>query len=273
MKLRELYFKAKNNLDDKKTIEDLNWLIEDLYSIKNIAFHLEDEVDDFVFFSNWEKLNQVPIQYLLGYGYFLGLKLKVNKNVLIPRNETEELVIKTKDLIIKNKYNSFLDIGVGSGAIIIGLKSLLNNSGYEIIADGVDISKEALEICDFNIKQLNLNCKVVLSDVYSNLNGKKYDVIISNPPYIDENEFVEERVKNNEPHIALYAENHGLEIYEKILIGANNHLNMNGLIAFEIAPERVDGLKILIKKYLPNSIINFEKDINGFVRFCFINVI
>ena len=105
MKLRELIFKVKPNSNDIRTIEDLYWLIEDLYSFERnqIPMHYEDEINDSVFFSMWERLLKEPIQHILGYGYFLGNKFVVDKNVLIPRNETEELVLKLIE-IIKNIF-------------------------------------------------------------------------------------------------------------------------------------------------------------------------
>ena len=271
MNLRELIFNYKPGTDDVRTIEDMYWLIEDVFNIPRgeVPFHYEDEIDDFVFFSLWEKLKNKPIQHILGYGYFLGEKIKINEHVLIPRNETEELVLHVLKVMKHNEYNSILDIGVGSGAILLSIEKQMKEKGIDILGIGVDISKEALEIANFNLKQFNLNSKVVLSNVYENVNSK-FDVIVSNPPYIDIEEFVEKRVLDNEPHIALFADNHGLDIYEKILKDAHKFINKGGLIAFEISPEREEGLKELINKYINYNKYEFVKDINGFIRFCYI---
>ena len=271
MTLRELIFKYKPNIEDIRTIEDMYWLIEEIFNISQgeVPFHYEDEIDDFVFFSLWEKLKNKTIQHVLGYGYFLGEKIKINEHVLIPRNETEELVLHVLKVMKYNNYNSILDIGVGSGAILLSIEKQMKEKGIDILGLGVDISKEALEIADFNLKQLNLKSKVVLSNVYENVRSK-YDVIVSNPPYIDKDEFVEKRVYDNEPHIALFADNHGLDIYVKILKDAYRFINKGGLIALEISPERKEGLEKIINKYIDYKKYEFVKDINGFIRFCYI---
>lgn len=270
MKLRELFFKAKNRLDDVVTIEDIYWLIEDIYHISRgeIALHYEDEIDDFVFFCLFERLKKEPIQYVLGYGYFLNKKYVVSKDVLIPRNETEELVLHLEKMIKEKDYKSVLDIGVGSGAISISLK--LNNPS--LLVEGVDISSSALKVANINKEKHNVDVNYYLSDVYENVINK-YDVIVSNPPYIDEEEYVMDRVKENEPHIALYAKNKGMYVYEKIIKDAHKYLNHDGLLAFEIDPLRKDDLIKLIDIHLKGSTYTFIKDINGYIRFCFINVL
>lgn len=273
MKVRELINKAKNETLVNRTVEDIYWLLEDLYHLtkKDIILHYEDEIDDFVFFSLFDKLEEVPIQYLLNYGYFLGEKITVSKDVLIPRNETEELVINLKKIIINKKYKSILDIGTGSGVIAIFLERELLKEKYDINVDAIDISNNALKIAEINKKRFNSNCNFFISDVYENVN-KKYDVIVSNPPYIAYDEFVEDRVKNNEPNLALYADEHGMRIYKKIIIDAHKYLNNHGLLAFEISPERKEEIEILVKTYLDIEKITFEKDINGFIRFCYIYI-
>ena len=153
-----------------------------------------------------------PVQYIVGNVDFYGLNIKVNENVLIPRFETEELVDKTIKYInnyFDNKLD-IVDIGTGSGAIAIILKSNLDCN-----MDAVDISKEALGVAKENARRLNTEINFYLGDLLEPLN-KKYDVIISNPPYIAYDEEIEEIVKNNEPHLALYAENDGLKCYENI---------------------------------------------------------
>ena len=170
-----------------------------------------------------ERLNKnEPIQYIIGDVDFYGNKIKVNKNVLIPRFETEELVENTIK-IIKERFNNnikLLDIGTGSGCIIISIKKELNN----IDAYALDISKEALEVAEENAKNNNVKINFINSNVFSNIK-EKFDVIISNPPYIAYDEEIMDIVKNNEPHLALYAENNGLYFYEEILSNANKYLN------------------------------------------------
>ena len=194
-----------------------------------------------------ERINKnEPIQYIIGDVDFYGNKIKVNKNVLIPRFETEELVENTIK-IIKERFNKnikLLDIGTGSGCIIISIKKELNN----IDAYALDISKEALEVAEENAKNNNVKINFINSNVFSNIK-EKFDVIISNPPYIAYDEEIMDIVKNNEPHLALYAENNGLYFYEEILSNANKYINEKYLKAFEIRIKQYKYINELRKKY------------------------
>ena len=161
---------------------------------------------------------------------FYGFNFIVNENVLIPRFETEELVEKTIKYCDNyfNKQIGILDIGTGSGCIAIALSKNLNSN-----VDAVDISEKALEVAKKNNERNNSNVNLFRSNIFENIN-KKYDLIISNPPYISYDEEIMDIVKNNEPNIALYADNNGLYFYEEILKNANNYLNKKSMIAFEI---------------------------------------
>ena len=180
--------------------------------------HPEDNLETAI-----ERLkNGEPVQYIVGDVNFYGNIIKVNKNVLIPRRETEELVEKTSEIIKKLFPNSnfkILDIGTGSGCIPITLKKIFPNSNITAI----DISQEALEVAITNAKENNTNIKFIKSNIFENVSDK-YNCIISNPPYIRENEEIMDIVKNNEPPIALYAPNNGLYFYEEILKQASNYL-------------------------------------------------
>lgn len=208
----------------------------------------------------------IPVQYIVGNVDFYGLIFEVNENVLIPRFETEELVEKSINYInnfFKNKVD-IVDIGTGSGCIAISLKkNLVCNM------DAVDISNKALEVAKKNAKKLEAVISFYNGDLLNPLN-KKYDVIISNPPYIADNEEIMEMVKNNEPHIALYADNEGLKNYEEILKNAKTYLKDKSMIIFEIG--QTQGIKIreIALKYFPDSTIKIEKDMQGRDRFIFI---
>lgn len=210
--------------------------------------------------------NGIPVQYIIGNVNFYGYYFKVNKNTLIPRFETELLVDKTIKYINKyfNKKVNILDIGTGSGCIAITLNKKLNSS-----IDAVDISKEALKVAEENNKINNTNVNFILSDIYSNIE-KKYDVIISNPPYIDYEEEVMDIVKNNEPHIALYAKDKGLYFYDQILKKCLNYLNDQFFIAFEIGYKQGQDIINIANKYLKNITVSIEKDYTGKDRFAFI---
>ncbi|MCM1371370.1 MAG: peptide chain release factor N(5)-glutamine methyltransferase [Clostridium sp.] len=209
----------------------------------------------------------IPPQYIVGNVEFYGYKIKVNKNVLIPRFETEELVEKSIYYIKKFFDNNIniLDIGTGSGCISIALKKNIPN----VNVTGIDISSEALEVAKENAIENSCNINFIQSDLFENIDSK-YDVIISNPPYIDINEDIMDIVRNNEPHIALFAKNNGLYFYEKILKDANKYLNAKSLLAFEIGYLQGEEILNLSKKYFPNSKVSLERDLQGKDRFIFI---
>lgn len=208
----------------------------------------------------------VPVQYIVGNVDFFGNIIKVNKDVLIPRFETELLVEKTIKYV-KDNFNkkvSIVDIGTGSGCIAITLKKELDCD-----VTGVDISKEALDVAFINAKDNNVKIDFRLGNMLDNLD-RKYDVLVSNPPYIREDEEIQDIVKNNEPHIALYAKDRGLYYYKEILKKAREHLNNKFMIAFEIGEMQADDIKKLAKKYLNDINIFVEKDYSNRDRFIFI---
>ncbi len=205
-----------------------------------------------------------PVQYIVGNVDFFGINLKVNENVLIPRFETEELVDKVINYSkIFNKKLKVVDIGTGSGAIAITLKKKLN---AELTA--TDISNEALEVAKENALINNVQIDFKLGNLLEPLD-EKYDILVSNPPYIAYDEEIMEIVKNNEPHLALYAANNGLYCYEEILKNVKNYLNEKALIAFEIGEKQGEALKELSLKYLGVE-AKIEKDLQGRDRFAFI---
>lgn len=211
-------------------------------------------------------LSGEPVQYIIGNVDFYGSKILVNKSVLIPRFETELLVEKTIKYI-KSKFNDkidILDIGTGSGAIAITLNKMVNSN-----VDGVDISSKALDVAKENNRINNSNVNLFISDIFSNVN-KKYDVIISNPPYISKEESIMDIVKNNEPYLALYADMDGLYFYDKILSECKNYLNDNFIIAFEIGYTQASKIEEIANKYLDNINIFVEKDYSDRDRFVFI---
>jgi release factor glutamine methyltransferase len=208
-----------------------------------------------------------PVQYIVGNVNFYGYHFNVNKSVLIPRFETEDLVYKTINYI-KQSFNECLkiaDLGTGSGCIAITLKKELPNCSVT----AVDISKEALIVAKDNAKINNVLVNFKLGDMLEPLT-EKYDCIISNPPYIAYDEEVMEIVKNNEPNIALYAEDEGLKYYNQILMNASRYLNERNMIAFEIGASQGLEVKKIALNYFPDSVIKIEKDIYNRDRFVFI---
>ncbi len=212
--------------------------------------------------------NGEPVQYIVGDVNFYGNILKVNKNVLIPRPETEELVEKTQELIkdiFKDTNIDILDIGTGSGCIPITLKKLLPNSNVS----ACDISSEALEVAKSNAISNNVTINYIESDVFSNINNK-YDVIISNPPYIRNDEEIMDIVKNNEPHLALYAEDNGLYFYKRIIKESKEYLKDKFIMAFEIGETQAEDIINIAKSYYPNCQIYKDQDMQHLDRFIFI---
>lgn len=210
-----------------------------------------------------------PVQYIIGNVDFYNVNLLVNENVLIPRFETEELVENTKKIIEKKFPKEpnlkILDLCCGSGAIGLAIKNLFKP--FDVTMS--DISKEALKIASLNSKKLGLETKIIESDLFSQIQDK-FDVIISNPPYIKEDEKIESIVKENEPSIALYGGKDGLYYYEKILKDISKYLNKNFLIAFEIGYLQKNDIITIINKYLHNVDILVKKDLSEKDRMIFI---
>lgn len=208
-----------------------------------------------------------PLQYVLGYVNFYGNKFVVDERVLIPRFETEELVENTIKYIKKlfTEPVDIIDLGCGSGVIGITLEKKVSTKTVDLI----DISKDALEVAKINCEKLNSKCNLIQSDMFENVE-KKYDVIISNPPYIKENEIIEDIVKENEPHLALYAGKDGLDCYKKILETVNEYKKEKCLIAFEIGYQQAEDIKRLVDKYIPTAQVIIKKDLSDKDRMAFI---
>ena len=211
--------------------------------------------------------NGEPVQYIVGNVDFYKYNFLVNKNVLIPRFETEELVLNTINFIKKNfnKKIKILDIGTGSGAIAISLKKEINSDVY-----ATDISKEAIEVAKENAKRNNAEVNFINTNIFDGIK-EKFDVVISNPPYIRYDEEIDEIVKNNEPHLALYADNDGLYYYEEILKNVNSILNEKYLIAFEIGKDQYKEIEKIKNKYLKDAKIFLKKDLEKRDRMVFIH--
>lgn len=212
--------------------------------------------------------NNKPIQYVIGNVNFYGNKFLVNENVLIPRFETEELVENTINLIeeiFPNKNLKVIDLGTGSGCIGITLKKKIPELNVTLL----DISPKALEIAQENAKNLDTEVTLLENDMLENIN-EKYDIIISNPPYIKDGEKIQDIVKNNEPHLALYAGIDGLDCYKKILKEAKKCINKTFLIAFEIGKTQKNDIISLTKTFFPQATIISKKDMQERDRMIFI---
>ena len=263
-----VYGKGKTSSDHAKMLLSSYLDVNPLELLTILDKEVDSDIEK-LYKSSLEALKEnKPIQYVIGNVNFYGLKFIVNKNVLIPRFETEELVEQvveyTKDLN-KDKIK-ILDLGWGSGAIGLTLKSILKDSEVTL----TDISKEALEVAKLNANNLNLDVTFIESDWFSNVKLEKYDIIVSNPPYIRTDEEIEEIVKNNEPSLALYGGVDGLDCYRKILANIKPYLNNKFLMAFEIGESQKEEIYDIVNKYLKDIEITCKKDLYGRNRMIFV---
>lgn len=208
-----------------------------------------------------------PIQYLIGNVDFYGYEIMVKKGVLIPRFETEGLVEKTIEYIKKYhlENSNVLDIGTGSSCISIALKKEIPTLNITAI----DKSRKALKIARSNIKRNKVNINLIRNDIFKYKPINRYDIIISNPPYIAYDEQIDEACKY-EPKMSLYAKNKGLEFYEYIIKNSSKYLSSKNILAFEIGYTQGKYLKKYAKEYFPKAIIKVEKDLSEKDRYLFI---
>ncbi len=229
----EIYFilKEQFNIEKTKLILYPNLIDEYAEKIENI---INERIE-----------TRKPLQYILNKAVFLNETYFVDKNVLIPRPETELLVLETAKYL--NNETKILEIGTGSGCIAISLAKILKNNNITTC----DISQNALKVAQINAKAIapEYEIKFINSDLFSNIN-EKFDAIISNPPYISEDfkKEMQPEVLKYEPHSALFAENDGMLIYEKIIEQSPKFLNMGGLIAFEAGINQANKIKNLLEK-------------------------
>ena len=198
----------------------------------------------------------IPAQYIIGHAEFFGMQLKVDERVLIPRPETEELV----ELILAENLKDnlkVLDIGTGSGAIALVLAK--NRPDWSVTA--ADISQDALELATENANVQNLNLSFIKSDCFSKISSK-YDIIVSNPPYIsrEDQEEVGLNVLHSEPHLALFADEDGLAIYRRIAEDSKDYLNDGGKIYLEIGYKQGQSVPALFKENFPEKRVRTLKD-------------
>ena len=238
------FIKALSSLYDEMEIESFFYIIlEQFHNKKRIDLALQPEMEmDALQLLRWETVlselkKEKPIQYILGETEFYGLRFRVNENTLIPRPETEELVelIISDNQMTKNT-NSFtiLDIGTGSGCIAISLAKNLSNAKVSAI----DVSEKALEMAKKNAEINEVNVNFILADVLKlSTLQEKYDVIVSNPPYVRnlEKHEIKPNVLEFEPHLALFVEDDdALIFYRKIAELALKNVSENGKLYFEI---------------------------------------
>ena len=246
---QELYNYLKNYFKDFVFNEELWWILENVFSKSKIQIITSDYIIvnqknlDRLSDIKLDLLNHKPLQYILGFTEFANLKLITREPVLIPRQETEEWVI---NLInnIKSKninLNKILDIGTGTGCLALALKKSFSKA--QVIAS--DINDLALQLAIENALKNNLEIKIIKSNLFQDIDDKNFDLIVTNPPYISNNEYesLAPSVKNFEDKFALTAPDNGLEIIKKIIKNSLNFLNKNGLLVVEIDRNQAHILK------------------------------
>ena len=255
MKQYELINEGKNRLmtkgvPDADTDAVLLWLFCSGISRTDYILNRDDEVKEEKtneFFSLIDKrCERIPLQYITGKQCFMGFDFNTSENVLIPRFDTETLVEQV-DIFIKNKFGgktvNVLDMCCGSGCIGISVKLMNENARVDLS----DISDYAIELTKKNAIELHADCNIIKSDLFEKINGK-YDIIISNPPYI-ESHVIEElmpEVRDHEPLMALDGDVDGLKFYKQIILDAEKFLNENGYIFFEIGNNQAHDVEQLL---------------------------
>ena len=263
MKLAQIFKDFEEKLIAQgEEAESLSFVYRSLknLSFTDFVFALQQEVTEeekqFVEEIYKKLAAHIPAQYIIGHADFFGMKLKVDERVLIPRPETEELV----DLILTEnpeKNLKVLDIGTGSGAIALALAK--NRPDWSVTA--ADISEDALELATENAKRQNLDLTFIRTDCFSEISSK-YDIIVSNPPYISRADEVEVglNVLHSEPHLALFADEDGLAIYRRIAEDSKDYLNDGGKIYLEIGYKQGQSVPNLFRKNFPEKRVRTLKD-------------
>lgn len=274
------FMKLKENeaLENNKEDSAVVLLLEHICNLETNALFMKrgEEIEE----EYLNKFNEIfekylhenkPIQYLIGTSCFYGYDFIVNENVLIPRFETEELVeniLYKYDEHFGGKKVEVCDLATGSGCIAITLAK--EEPNMHVVA--TDISKEALEVAKLNNQKFDANVKFLQGDMLTPLKGKKFDIFVSNPPYIPENEDVDSLVKDNEPNLALFGGDDGMKFYRIILQGLRPLLNKKALVAFEHGYDKKEEMLALCKKYFPECKAECIKDLEGKDRMTFIYV-
>ncbi len=218
--------------------------VDDSYLIVNGSRELEESIVEEFKSIIKRRVEGEPLQYILGKTYFYGNEFFVSRDVLIPRSDTEISVETIISTLSENNLNSMVEIGVGSGAVIISV-----GKAIDIYIEGVDISDSALELTKRNMEKHSVNYRVYKSNLFENVEGT-FDLIYSNPPYIPRNELdkLQLEVREFEPILALDGGEDGLNFYREIVKKAEEHLNPNGYLIFEIGFDQGERVKKLLEE-------------------------
>ncbi len=272
----DLLNEYKKVFNDKETLRAFLFELCNEYDI-DLYMEKDNEADIRVvnrFIDGVNKLKEnEPLNYVLGYSYFYGYKMLVDKNVLIPRFETEELVglvLSKYDEYFKGQKITLADVGTGSGAIAIALKKEEDN--LRVYAS--DISDDALVVAKRNAQNNEADITFMQGSMLDPLieNNIKLDILVSNPPYIKQDEVLESSVKDYEPHVALFGGDDGLKFYRMIFEKAHLVMKDKGLLFFEMGYDQKENLTALAREHFKNADIEVFKDINKKDRMLFIKL-
>ncbi len=272
----DLLNEYKKVFNDKETLRAFLFELCNEYDI-NLYMGKDNEADKRVIERFADGVNKLkenePLNYVLGYSYFYGYKMIVNQNVLIPRFETEELiglVLSKYDEYYKGQKVTLADVGTGSGAIAIALKK--EEANFNVYAS--DISFKALEVAKKNAQNNDADITFMQGSMLDPLveDNIKLDILVSNPPYIKQDEVLEASVKDYEPHVALFGGDDGLKFYRMIFEKAHLVMKDKGLLFFEMGYDQKENLTNLAKQYFKNADIEVYKDINKKDRMLFIKL-
>ncbi len=265
---------TKKAISYHKETEAIKLLLLELSGFAPHDFYLslQTEVDEaFVAFFKEKAdqyiVNHIPVQHILGYSYFYGHKFHVSDEVLIPRVETEQLVehiLYYYDKYFNQQTLDVIDLGTGSGCIGLSLAAEEPHLSVTV----TDISEEALAVTKKNGNQLQVDVTYIVSDWFSHVKGT-FDMIISNPPYIPDDEDVQDIVKK-EPEIALYGGDTGTRFYQHILAHVKPYMKERCLIGFEHGYQQKEQILAFAKQYVPEAKIIQLKDLQGRDRFTFL---
>lgn len=255
------------NIEDAAT--DAWYLLEFVTGISRQAYFMNAQVElekeqESTYRTYIEmRKSHIPLQHITGEQEFMGFTFRVNEHVLVPRQDTEVLVESVLDVLDSDR--KVLDMCTGSGCILISLMKL----GNEVQGTGVDISKKALEVAKQNAKNLGVTPTFLHSDLFENVSGR-YDIIVSNPPYIRTKviEELADEVKLHDPMIALDGKEDGLYFYRKIIAESPNYLEKGGSLYFEIGHDQGEDVKtLMIERGF--SDVTVKKDLAGLDRVVF----
>lgn len=269
-------FLEENNREKEVARYLLQHVLQKNYSELMIAIYDEITIEAFQTFWAYieEHATGRPFQYIIGQESFYGRDFLVNEHVLIPRPETEELIVEVQkraaSLFELNKPIKIADIGTGSGAIAITIKKEIPHA----TVTATDISPEALSVAKKNAERLEALIDFKQGDLLAPIADQKWDIILSNPPYIGSHEAasLSDTVIDYEPHLALFAEEDGLQLYRKMAEKLPSVMNVPSFIGFEIGYEQGPAVQKMLQNVFPEALVEIVQDINQKNRFVFCTI-